>query len=372
MRGLARRAILAASVPALGVTALVLWAIDPFTGTTPTAAGTPTPATASVTRQDLSSQLTLNAILGFTGSYTISYQGSPAGGSGAAFTSLPVVGQVIDQGQSIYAVNGTPVVLLHGSTPAWRTLSAGATGPDVAELNADLVQLGDATTAQLNPTSDCFGAATVTAVKKLQGHLGASQTGSLTLGQVTVLPTPVRVTTVSANLGATVSGGPVLTGTSPTREVTATLPATQRSQVHTGDRVTITLAAARTTAGVVATVGATATSGGGGPGASSPPPTVQVDITPTDPAATGTVDQAPVTVAVTTATVNGVLAVPATALVTTAGGQPGIEVVDAGHITHTVQVTLGLFDESDGRVQVNGTGLDVGQHIALPGQPGTT
>jgi hypothetical protein len=362
-----RRAILAASVPALGITALVLWAIDPFTGTTPTGAETPTPATASITRQDLSSQLTLNATVGYTGSYTISYQGQPAGGSGsgAALTSLPVAGQMIDQGQSLYAVDGTPVVLLYGSTPTWRTLSEGATGPDVAELNADLVNLGDASTAQLNPTSDYFGAATATAVEKLQAHLGASRTGSLTLGQVTFLPTPLRVTTVSANLGATVSGGPVLTGTSPTREVSATLPATQRSQVHTGDRVTITLAAAHTTAGVVATVGATATSNGGSSGASSPPPTVQVDITPSDPAATGTVDQAPVTVAVTTATVKDVLAVPATALVTAAGGRPGIEVVDANHITHTVQVTMGLFDDANGLVQITGTGLDVGQHIAL-------
>jgi hypothetical protein len=99
---------------------------------------------------------------------------------------------------------------------------------------------------------------------------------------------------------------------------------------------------------------------------------VQVDITPTDPAATGTVDQAPVTIAVTTATVKGVLAVPATALVTTASGQPGIEVVDANHITHSVQVSLGLFDDANGLVQITGTGLDVGQHIALPGQPGTT
>ena len=49
-----------------------------------------------------------------------------------------------------------PVVLLHGSTPAYRTLSAGASGPDVAELNADLVALGYATrlsSAQLPPPS---------------------------------------------------------------------------------------------------------------------------------------------------------------------------------------------------------------------------
>jgi len=84
-----RRAILAAPLPALGVTALALWATDPFAGTTPTVAETPAPATASLTRQDLSSQLTLNATLGYTGSYTISYQSSTGGGSNRARNSGP-------------------------------------------------------------------------------------------------------------------------------------------------------------------------------------------------------------------------------------------------------------------------------------------
>ena len=50
-------------------------------------------------------------------------------------TELPVPGQVISQGQVLYRVNNSPVVFLYGSTPAYRTLSAGATGADVAELN---------------------------------------------------------------------------------------------------------------------------------------------------------------------------------------------------------------------------------------------
>ena len=76
------------------------------------------------------------------------------------YTELPAVGQVISQGHVLYRVNGSPVVLLHGSTPAYRTLSAGASGPDVAELNADLVALGYATRAQLSPRSVSFGSAT--------------------------------------------------------------------------------------------------------------------------------------------------------------------------------------------------------------------
>jgi hypothetical protein len=89
---------------------------------------------------------------------------------------------VISQGHVLYRVNGSPVVLLHGSTPAYRTLSAGATGADVAELNADLVALGYVSRAELDPKLDSFGSATITALEKLQATLGLTQAGNLTLG----------------------------------------------------------------------------------------------------------------------------------------------------------------------------------------------
>jgi hypothetical protein len=277
---------------------------------------------------------------------------------------------VIRQGQGLFAINGTPTVLLYGTTPAWRTLSHGVTGSDVAELNADLVALGDATTAQLEATNDYYSAATTTAVKGLQAHLGAGETGSLTLGQVDFLPTPVRVTTVPASLGAPVSGGPVLTGTSTVRQVTATLPATQRSELRVGDRATIELAYGRTTSGVVASIGniATQPSSNGPTDSSAGPPTIAVAITPTRQADTGTVDQAPIAVAITTATVRQVLAVPAAALVATINGQAAIQEVSADHTSHTIRVEAGLFDDANGLVQITGTGLHTGQHIALPDQ----
>ena len=146
------------------------------------------------------------------------------------YTKLPAAGQVIRQGHVLYRVNDRPVVLLHGSTPAYRTLSAGATGPDVAELNADLVALGYATRAQLSPRSASFGPATTTAVEKLQAALGVTQTGTLTLGQVVFEPTAVRVTSVSAQLGGSAQPGEtVLQGTSTTRQVQVALDASQQT-----------------------------------------------------------------------------------------------------------------------------------------------
>ena len=99
--------------------------------------GAPPLVTAPVTRQDLSATTPVTATLGYAGSYTVTGQ------SGGTLTWLPSAGQVISQGQALYKTgNGSPVVLLYGSVPAWRALDEGITGQDVSQLNHDLVDLG--------------------------------------------------------------------------------------------------------------------------------------------------------------------------------------------------------------------------------------
>lgn len=299
------------------------------------------------------------------------------------YTSLPAVGQVISQGQVLYRVNDSPVVLLDGSTPAYRTLSVGAIGNDVAELNTDLVALGYATAAQLSPAS-AFGWATAAALQKLHATLGGTQTGMLMLGQAVFEPTAVRVTILSVQPGgSTQSGQTVMQATSTTRIVQVALGASQQTEVAVGDTVTITLPNNKTTPGVVSSVGAVAncssSAGSGRSSASSPgtdtctagnagstTPTITVDVTPSDPAATGTWDQAPVRVGITTASVPSALAVPVTALLAQSVGGYAVEVVGAGGIHHLVPVSLGLFDDADGLVQVTGSGLAAGQRVVVP------
>ena len=176
-----------------------------------TAAAQQPPAnTAQVERRTLSAMVSQAGIL----TYRARSDGSPYSVINQArgtYTKLPAAGQVISQGHVLYRVNDSPVVLLYGSTPAYRTLSAGATGPDVAELNADLVALGYATRAQLSPTSASFGSATTTAVEKLQAALGVTQNGTLTLGQAVFEPTAVRVTSrVSPARGRAQTGQTVM------------------------------------------------------------------------------------------------------------------------------------------------------------------
>jgi len=92
-----------------------------------------------------------------------------------------------------------------------------------------------------------------------------------------------------------------------------------------------------------------------------------VDVTPSDPRATGTWDQAPVQVGITTDSVRDALVVPVTALLAQSGGGYFVEVIGAGtNSNHLVPVSLGLFDDADGLVQVTGSGLAAGQQVVVP------
>jgi multidrug efflux pump subunit AcrA (membrane-fusion protein) len=91
-----------------------------------------------------------------------------------------------------------------------------------------------------------------------------------------------------------------------------------------------------------------------------------VIVNPTDPAATGTWDQAPVNVTITTGSVSNGVVVPVDALLAKSGGTYAVEVVGANGARHLVSVTLGLFDDADGLVQVSGSELAAGQRVVVP------
>jgi Putative peptidoglycan binding domain len=350
-------------------TAIIVVAVLAATGTlprkaSPSASGAgnrPLTGLATVTRQDLNAQTQVNATLGYKGSYTVTNQAQ------GTFTDLPSTGQVITPGQVLYQVNGSPVVLLQGSTPAYRSLSEGVyasdvTGADVTELNADLVALGYATRSEIPAGSDEFTWETKQAVERLQAHLGVKQTGALALGAVVFLPTAVRVTAESATVGGSAAPGqPALTGTSTARQVTVPLDATQQSLVKVGDKVTITLPDNQTTPGVVSSVGKVVTTPQGG-GA----PTINVQVSPENPAAIGSLDQSSVNVSIITGTVQNALVVPVDALLALVGGGYAVEVAGPAGAHNLVQVTLGLFDDADGLVQVSGSGLSAGQQVVVP------
>lgn len=357
---LATVAVLVAAGAAVAITRPFDRREQPRAGAADTTAAT---SLATVSRRSLAAQTQLNGTLGYAGTYSVTGQAR------GTVTTLPTVGQVIKQGQVLYRVDGKPVILLYGSTPAYRALAEGAsasdvTGADVQQLNAALVALGYASSDDLDPASDEFSWATKAAVKKLQDALGVDDTGALALGDVVFEPTALRITELAASLGAP-TGGAVLKATSTKRHIGIDLDADLQSSVKVGDTVTITLPDGHTTPGRVSSVGTVATKPAQGAADSSP--TIAVDVTLTDPGATGTLDQAPVQVAITTDTVKSALVVPVTALVALAGaGGYAVEVVGGDGIHKLAPVSLGLFDDAKGLVQVTGTALSAGQHVVVP------
>ena len=103
------------------------------------------------------------------------------------------------------------------------------------------------------------------------------------------------------------------------------------------------------------------------PGQNGSPPTIAVDAVPTDPAAIGNLDQAPVNVSITTGRVSDALVVPVDALLSLESGGYAVEEVATNGVHHLVAVNTGLFDDADGLVQVSGPGLAAGQRVVVPG-----
>jgi Putative peptidoglycan binding domain len=283
-------------------------------------------------------------------------------GTTSSYTMLPPVGRVVRRGRPLYAIGGQPVLLLYGGVPQWRAFAAGMSpGRDVAELNANLRALGYGPLA-----GDEFTSATESAIEHLQSARGLPATGALLLGAVVFEPGAVRVTSVTPTIGAAVQPGAVLGITSVRRVVTIELDASQQSSVAVGDPVVITLPDNSTTPGRVSYVGTVATTPSDQENGGSGAPTIEVDVTPEHPAATGRLDQAPVDVSITTATVKNVLVVPVDALLALSGGGYAVEVVTAG--VHTlVGVSVGLFDDASGLVQVTGA-LHPGQRVVVPAE----
>jgi hypothetical protein len=323
--------------------------------------GAAAPSTQPVVRETVVSQTSVDATLEYSGSYAVTGIGP------GTLTWLPSAGQVIRQGQALYKADLTnPVVLLYGSVPDWRTLDEGVTGADVTQLNHDLVTLGYASSADISALGwDYYSWETKAGVADLQSALGIpSPPGSLSLGSVVFEPTAIRVTSVLGRLGGPASG-PVLSATSDQHVVSIALSTSDESEVAVGDAVSITLPDESVTPGTVSSVGTVASGSGSNA-------TIPVTVTLTHPSVAGALDQAPVTVEITTDSSPGpVLAVPVAALVaqSSSGGEAGggyaVEVTGAGNTRRLVPVTVGIFDDTSGLVQVTGN-LAPGEQVVVP------
>lgn len=374
-----RTRVLAGAALAAAVLAALAIVIDPSDGESSNQVSGGPAATATVERGGLALQVSAAGTI----TYAAQADGSVVNQATGVLTALPRVGDVINCGQVLYRVQGHPVALLCGSTPLYRSLSEGMKGWDVKELNRNLAELGYADGAELDP-SGYFGSETRFALKDLKGDLGFARTGSLEPGQAVALPGPLRISSVSATLGAAAQPGvPIAEATSTARRVEVDLDPSEAGSVKAGDPASITLPNNRTTPGVVQRIGTlvvddgsgsasgsasgsgSATNSGSSGGSGATTATVPVFIKLKRIRDVRGIQQAPVQVSIITGRIIHALSVPVTALLARPGGY-AVEIVDAAGQRQLVPVDLGAFDNANGLVQVSGPGVRAGQRVVVP------
>jgi hypothetical protein len=314
-------------------------------------------ATAEVTLRDLEERTDLDGTLGYGDTHELALEAQ------GTLTWLPAEGTVIDRGQTVAEVDDEPIPLLLGDRPLWRELGPGVDdGRDVELVEANLVALGIVSADDVTVDQE-WTSATTEAVEDWQESLGLEETGRLRPSDVVIQPAAVRVTDHVAEPGGPASG-PALTVGGTTRQVTVDLEATRQQMVQVGQKVEVELPDGSTTNGTVSVVGTVAETPVDDSGATRPDatPTVEITVTLDDPAAGGTLDQAPVTVWVVTSAATDVLAVPVDALLALAEGGYAVERVVPGG-TELVAVELGAF--ADGWVQVTGDVAE-GDEVVVP------
>lgn len=296
---------------------------------------------------------------------------------------LPAEGSTVRPGRPIAKIDGSPIVLLRGSVPAYRSLQPGVgDGADVRQLEQALADLG----YDPGVVDAAWTSATTAAVRSWQDDLGLDATGTVELGRVVFLPGSRRIASREVEVGAVVGGGSsagaggaassegaateLLTTTSTTRLVTLDLDAGDQELAKAGDAVQVELPGGDRIPGRVDEVGTVATSASGDDpqgqdGGGDDDATIAVTVRLTGRETGEGLDAAPVSVDLSRSVRRGVLAAPIPALVARRGGGYALDVIERGR-RRLVPVRTGVF--ADGFVEVSGAGLRAGTSIAVPAQ----
>lgn len=148
-----------------------------------------------VTRRTLTESATVEGTLGYGAKLDLYNR------LAGTFTWLPAVGEVIGRGETLWRIDDRPVVLMYGPVPAYRTLKEGVgDGPDVAELNRNLIDLGFDPYGEIEELAH-FDAATAAAVRRWQEAEHLAETGEVELGRIVFAPGPRRVTALEVVVG---------------------------------------------------------------------------------------------------------------------------------------------------------------------------
>lgn len=303
--------------------------------------------TASVIRTDLVSFETLSGTLQYAG------EGEVRTALPGTITGLPSEAQRLDRGDTVYEIDGLPVILMIGDRPAWRTIADGVDdGSDVEQLESNLVALGFGPEGW--EPDESFDGDTADAVEAWRESAGLPEESDVEFGRVVFVPEPIRVGAVPVAIGQLVPAGTLMYSTTGfDQEVLIDLDPDDVDLVSEGAPVTVVLPDDREIAGRITDVGRVVVPSGPDPGSAG---ILEVRVA-LDEAAID-LDQAPVEVEVESERAAGVLAVPVRALVALADGGYAVEV--EGQL---IGVEIGDF--AGGLVEVSGA-LEEGDQVVVP------
>ncbi|MEW2381580.1 peptidoglycan-binding protein [Micromonospora sp. NPDC047707] len=312
--------------------------------------GAPAVDTVKVTRSTITAATVVEGEIGYGQPSAIT---SKAAGT---LTWLAAAGSTVRRGQPLLRADNNPIVLLYGELPFYRVLADGVEGPDVAQLEENLIALKY--TGFEADTS--YSASTAAAVKRWQKDLGLPDTGTVAPTDVIVAPGPLRIATQTARLGAPAAGD-ILTANPTTLIVTAKVPATEPDLAKKGAKATVTLPdgapVTATVLGVVPPASPGGTPADPAPDQGEPTVTVQLALK-----ATAKPQPGPVTVRFVTAERADVLVVPIQALLAVGERGYGVELRD-GATSRVVPVQTGLF--ASGKVEISGDGIVEGVTVGV-------
>lgn len=347
-------AVLPAALAAAAAGAVVAVAVRGSTSTATaaaTGAAAPAPvAVATVARTNLTATVLTGGTLGYAPTRPVINRVA------GTYTWLPAAGSQVTAGHPLYRVDDLPVVLMTGSTPAWRPFAFGMTGgPDVRQLQANLIAEGYAAGLLTAPDGN-FGPGTEDAVVRWQTANGYPLTGEIGLGQVVFLPSAVRVGALAAAAGQGASPGQSPYQVTASQRTVAVPLNPSLPSVQIGEPVSIVLPTNATTPGTVTAIDAAPAAGSGGSATSA-----QATVTPGRPDDIAAGTGVPVQVSLAVQSARNVLAVPVSALLALSGGGYGLEVIAPGGAHHLAGVVTGTF--AGGLVQVSGPGITPGTRV---------
>jgi peptidoglycan hydrolase-like protein with peptidoglycan-binding domain len=202
--------------------------------------------------------------------------------------------------------------------------------------------------------------ATTQAVLTFQSATGLEADGIVDLGEVVFLPGAVRITNQLVANGTGVGPGSAVLGISLSPKVVRIdLPADKQGLLVAGDAVIVEMPDLTEVPAAVLSVSQTATTSQSGPA------TFDVLIELDEPASAAGLDEAPVDVIVVSGSVEGVMAVPVSALVALLEGGYAVEIDSGGGLTQLVAVDAGFFGEN-GMIEIISDELQSGDRVVVP------